>query len=234
MKNSGMISLSVLLVTTLACSSVSSFIATPTPVPTSTPLPTFTPVPSPTSESLLFEEITFSRAGCFDVESTSDVKRYEESGQFHMDVLTPGLLAWSLCENHPFADFVMEVDATQVEGVDDNGYGMVFRYTDGSDEYYVFAISGDGFYVFAFDGVKMDSPEILLDWTESSAINQGTQTNHLKVVAVGGKFQLYVNDQFLNEVQDARISSGTVGFFVLSSDAGGSHISFDNLKVSAP
>lgn len=151
-----------------------------------------------------------------------------------MDVVTPGLVAWILCDNNTFTDFVMEVDATQVGGVDDNGYGMVFRYSDTTDEYYVFAISGDGYYVFAFDGLNMDTPEILLDWTDSTVINKGTQANHLKVVAVGQNFQLYVNDQYLTDVQDSRLGSGTVGFFVLASDAGSSHISFDNLKISKP
>lgn len=234
MKNSRLISLSMVAAVMLACSSVSSLIATPTPVPTSTLLPTFTPTPSPTSAPILFDESTFSSGGCFNFEITSDVKRYEENGQLHMDVAMPGLIAWILCENNTFADFVMEADATQVGGVNDNGYGLVLRYADASDEYYVFAISGDGFYVFAFDGLNMKTPEILVNWTESAAIKQGNQTNHLKAVAIGGNFQLFVNDQFLAEARDARLSSGTVGFFVLASDAGTSHISFDNLKISKP
>ena len=161
MKIPGLISLTVLLMVTMpACSSVSDFIATPTFVPAPTSLPTLTSVPSLAATSPLLEATTFSRAGCFNLDSTPDVKRYEKNGQLHMEVLTPRILAWSLCENNTFSDFVMELDATQVEGVDDNGYGMVIRYNDSKDQYYVFAISGDGYYIFALDGLSMGTPEI--------------------------------------------------------------------------
>ena len=234
MKNTRIISLSVLLLgTMLACSSVSTLLATSTPVPTPTPRPTSTPVPTPTSEVSLLEESVFSPTGCFNFNSTKDVKRYEKDGQLHMEVLTPGLVAWTLCDNQTFTDFVIEADVSQVEGVKDNGYGMVLRYSNDNDQYYAFAISGDGYYVFALDGLKMDSPEILLKWTQSKAINQN-QVNHLKAVVVGEKFRLFVNDQFLAEIKDSRLGTGSIGFFALSSDAGSTHVSFDNLRVSKP
>ena len=157
-----------------------------------------------------------------------------ENGQFNMRVLTPLFVAWTKCTEVEYSDFVMEVDATQVSGPDNNSYGVIFRYGLDAKEFYTFLISGDGFYVFTVDGAERDEPEFLVDWTESSAINKGAQTNRIKVAAVGGNMKYYVNDQFLGEVQDTRFSTGIVGFFAGSLDEGGVQVSFDNLIISQP
>jgi hypothetical protein len=162
------------------------------------------------------------------------VERFVENGQLNMRVLTPLYVAWTECSKAEYTDFIMEADATQVSGPDNNTYGLVFRYGLDAKEFYAFLISGDGFYVFTVDGVDRTEPEILVDWTESSAINKGAQTNHLKVVAVGESMKYYVNDQFLGEVKDARFSSGSVGFFTGTLKEGGVQVSFDNLKISKP
>ena len=233
MKSSKMISFSaLLLVTMLACSSLSNLTATPAPVSTSTPLPLPSPSPSPTPYPILFEDGDFTNS-CI-VESTKDAERFVANGQFNIRVLTPLFVAWTKCTQVEYTDFIMEVDATQVSGPDNNTYGVIFRYGLDAKEFYAFLISGDGFYVFTVDGANRKEPEILVKWTESSAINKGAQTNHIKVVAVGANMKYYVNDQLLGEVQDARFSKGAVGFFAGALDEGGVLVSFDNLKISQP
>ena len=235
MKSSKIISFSLLLlVTTLACSAVSNFAATPTPVtlPTSTLQPTPTLEPAPTPNPVLFEDSEFIDS-C-NIESTTDVERFVENSQFNMRVVTPLYVAWTECTKTEYADFVMEVDAAQVSGPNNNTYGIIFRYGLDADEFYAFLISGDGFYVFTVDGAKREEPEFLVDWTESSAIKQGAQINRLKVVAVGGNMKYYVNDELLGEVQDVRFTTGTVGFFAGTLEEGGVQVSFDNLKISQP
>jgi hypothetical protein len=113
-------------------------------------------------------------------------------------------------------------------------YGVLFRYGLESDDFYVFSITADGFYMLAIDGAKHDEPDIVVDWTESSAINKGQLTNHIKVVAIGSTIQYYVNDQLLGEAQDSRLTSGTVGFFAGSTEEGNVKVAFDNLKISKP
>jgi hypothetical protein len=224
MKNSTLMPFSVLLlVTMLACSAVSSVTATPAPI--KPPSPTSTPNP------VLFEDTEFTDCA---IDSTTDVERFVENGKFNMRVITPLYVAWSECAKTEFTDFIMEVDATQVSGPDNNTYGVVFRYGLDASEFYAFLISGDGFYVFTVDGPDRKEPELLVDWTESSAINKGAQTNHIKVVAVGESMKYYINDQLLGEVQDARFSAGTVGFFAGTLKEGNVQVSFDNLKISQP
>lgn len=233
MKNINIISFSVLIMAAAqACSLQSMVTATPTSIPTATMLPSPSPSPSPTPRVVLFADSEFFDSCAFD--SSTDVERFMENGQFNMRVLTPLFVAWTKCTQVEYSDFVMEVDATQVSGPDNNSYGVIFRYGLEAKEFYTFLISGDGFYVFTVDGAEREEPELLVDWTESPAINKGAQTNHIKVAAVGESMKYYVNDQFLGEVQDARFSTGVVGFFAGSLDEGGIQVSFDNLKISQP
>jgi hypothetical protein len=220
----------ILMAAMLACSAVSTFLATPTPVPTSTPIPTPTPEPS----AALLEETEFERSSCFEDGGTEDVERFVEGGQFHMKINTPNIIAWTVCDNIPFSDFVLEVDATHVEGPDANAYGIIFRYDQGTDEFYNFSIGADGYYVLSLDGLNYTEPVFIVDWDTSPEINLGKTTNHLKVVVVGDTIEYYVNDQLIGEAQDATLASGDVGFFASSFDDGGVHVSFDNLKVSQP
>ncbi|MBC7876980.1 MAG: hypothetical protein H7Y59_07390 [Anaerolineales bacterium] len=228
----------LLLVASLACSAVSNLMATPTPAPTvtpastATPVPTSTPLPLPTSDVVLFEDSEFTNS-C-NTDSTADVERSVVNGQFNMLINTAQYVGWSECTKVEFSDVIVEADAIQVAGSKDSIYGILFRYGLDDDEFYVFAVSGDGFYILAIDGAEHTEPEIIVDWTESSAIKQDQQTNHLKVVAIGSNIQYYVNDQLLGEAQDFRLTKGTVGFFVGSIEEGGIQVAFDNLKISQP
>jgi hypothetical protein len=228
----------LLSLASLACSAVTNLVAPPTPVPSSTPRPRDTPRPtlsptlSPTPDSILLDETEFDDASCFkQMQSDAEVERFVESGQFHIHVKTADLSAWEFCEKLPFDDFVVEADATQLNGPDSNGYGLILRST--GNQFYLFLVGGDGYYSFIHYGLESD-PNFIVDWTESDAINQGNQTNHLRVVAVASHFEFYINDELVGEADDERLSSGDVGFFVLSSDQNGLDVAFDNLKVTAP
>ncbi len=215
-----------LLSGTIAC----SYIANVT-----SPLEEATPAPNTTPETL-FEEKEFTETGCFYDSSTDEIQYFVEEGAFHIDVLVPEWYALSPClGKDDFTDFILEVDATQVAGPDHNLYGIMLRYNDSAREYYYFAISGDGNYTLVFDNLDAQEPTTkLIHWTPSSAIKTGASTNHIKIVAVGNTFELYVNDQLLDTIHDERISSGTVGFVVATSEEGGAHIKFDNIMVTAP
>jgi hypothetical protein len=222
----------LILATMLACSAVSNFMATPTPVPTFTPVPTSTPPASPTPDPVLFEDAEFTNS-C-STESTADVDRFVENGQFNLLIKTPKYVGWSECTKVEYSDIVIEADATQVAGPDNNMYGVLFRYDLSGNEFYVFAITGDGYYILSIDGSDHTEPDIITDWTTSSAINKGQQTNHLKVIVSGNSIQYFVNDQLLGEAQDERLTTGTVGFFAGTTDEGGVQVAFDNLKISKP
>jgi hypothetical protein len=204
----------LLLVTMLACSTFTNLASSPTP------------------SKVIFEDTEFSDS-CSN-ESTGDVERFVESGQFIMRVVTPSYIGWTECTEVEYTDFILEVDATQISGPDNNAYGVIFRYGLEADEFYAFMISGDGYYAFSVDGASRDAPEFLAEWAESSVIKQGVQTNRLKVAALGSSMKYYVNNQLLGEVQDSRFATGTIGFFVGTVDEGDVLVAFDNLRISEP
>lgn len=204
----------LLLVTMLACSTITNLASQPTP------------------SNVLFEDSEFVNS-C-NTESTSDVDRFVDNGQFMMRVITPSYVGWTECTESEYADFIMEVDATQMSGPDNNAYGVIMRYGLESDEFYAFLISGDGYYAFTVDGANHEEPIFLADWVESAVIKQGAQTNRLKVAAVGSNMKYYVNDQLLGEVQDSRFTTGTIGFFVGTIDEGNVQVAFDNFRISEP
>jgi len=220
------------LVAMLACSSVSNFMATSTPVATNTPVPSRTPLPSPTSDAVLFEDSEFTNSCSTD--STADVERSVENGVFSMHIITPKYVGWTECTHAEYSDLIVEVDGTLVDGPVNSMYGVLFRYGLQGDEFYVFAVSGDGFYTLIVDGSKHTKSDVVVDWTEASAIKKGQDTNHLKVIATGDNIEYYVNDQLLGKTTDDRLSTGTIGFFAGSTADGGVRVSFDNLKISKP
>jgi hypothetical protein len=231
MKNPRMILLPaiILMAGMLACSAISGLVSTPTPA-----LPTQIPSPTADPDAPLLEETEFDRSSCFEGGGTEDVERFTEGGQFHMKINSPDIIAWTVCDNHPFSDFVLEADATHVEGPDANAFGLIFRFNQSTDEFYNFSIGADGYYVLSLDGLNYTEPKFIVEWNTSPAITLGKETNHLKVVAIGDRIEYYVNDQLVGEAIDPNLVSGDVGFFVSSFDEGGVHISFDNLKVSQP
>lgn len=229
------IALGVLTASMLACSAVSNFVATPTP--TFTPVPTRTPFPTSTPETgnAFFEETEFVRGGCFSTSSDDDIDRFAEDGQFHMQVHSPNIIAWTICdEEAPIGDFTLEADVTTLEGPDNNVAGLVFRFDDNSNEFYSFSIGADGYYVLTKDGLDYTEPTYLVEWDTSSVIQQGKKTNHLKLEVVGDTFKYYVNDTLIGEVTDSTLGSGEIGLIVGTFDEGNVHIAFDNIKVSQP
>ena len=147
--------------------------------------------------------------------------------QFKIDDLDS--IAWSVPAGQRFGDCVLDVDATQVAGPDDNGYGVIVRYVDDRN-FYRMDISGDGY--FDVQQYKAGSWIKLQDWTESAAIHQGAATNHLRVIAKGNQITFSVNDQTLTTFTDDEFKQGNIGltagtFF----NHAGVQIAFDNLKV---
>src|SRR5690606_25435443 len=87
------------------------------------------------------------------------------------------------------ADGVYQVEATQLEGPLDNGYGMMFRVDGDNSAFYLFEVSGDG-YVWigrCENSCEEEQPLVGNGWIASEAVNQGLDvTNVLRVRAEGG------------------------------------------------
>ncbi|MFB0538237.1 MAG: tetratricopeptide repeat protein [Anaerolineae bacterium] len=213
--------LAVILVLVLARRGNLTFLRRPTPEPPTLPTPAF---------PLAWQDnFSTPEGGWGETSDLQSVKKYE-NGQYHISVNASELFIWSTA-GQDLADFMVEIEATQVSGPNDNGYGLLFRFQD-DQHFYRFDISGDGFYLLS----KRSEYQwvTLVDWTAAPVIHKGQATNRLKVICQGSQISLYVNDRHLTDISDVSYSHGDIGLFAGTLSQGGVHISFDNLKVWAP
>ena len=134
-----------------------------------------------------------------------------------------------------FADAVFEVDATPLEGTEDNGYGMLFRVNPDREDFYLFKVSSDGYVFIALctEGCVQQQVLVDQDWFESQTVNQGfNTTNNLRVVAVGPELSFFVNDTEVGRAADGTLKNGDIGLFGETFAPGGLRVSFDNFNVS--
>lgn len=132
-----------------------------------------------------------------------------------------------------FTNVVIEVDATKAAGPDDNDFGVICRYQD-IENFYFMIISSDGYY-----GVgKVIGGEQELIGTEQmnpdDSIKQGNATNRIKADCVGSHLVLHVNGSKIVDVEDTTFSSGDVGLMAGTFAEPGTDIHFDNFVVKNP
>ena len=171
----------------------------------------------------------FGTPGDWRIISDPEVEIAYADGGLSIEVKVMDRVAWTVA-GRQFEDAVVSVDATPVGGPDDNAYGLVVRHVDDRN-FYRFEISGDGFFAVQAPQENLGW-EFLVDWTESSAIHKGRQTNHLQVECRGSTMIFYANDVELTRVQDDRYSKGDVGLIAgtFYTEAG-THILFDDFEV---
>jgi len=69
---------------------------------------------------------------------------------------------------------------------------------------------------------------------EAAAIRPGG-TNRLTVLAEGSHFAFYINEQYVGEADDDRLSRGQLGLAIELADAGDTAVfEFDNFEMRAP
>ncbi len=154
-------------------------------------------------------------------------------GELVVHVFAPGQIAWAMSERR-WSDLRLKVEATHVSGPDDNEYGVLLRMSktsSGSDAFYAFSISGDGYARIArYEGGTWTV--LGSDWVPSPAIHQGEATNLLEVVAQGPAFEFIVNGQSVLETEDTVLKTGGIGVYAGAFAEGGVVVAFDNLQVT--
>jgi hypothetical protein len=94
---------------------------------------------------------------------------------------------------------------------EDIGYGVLYHYQD-PDNYYLFAVGGDGYYTVA---VVRDGRRIpIRDWQEWPHVRRGAAANRLRVRCQGATCRFYVNGEFTAEITDRTFLTGDLGLWV--------------------
>lgn len=155
-----------------------------------------------------------------------------DQGGFRIQVLQPNFDYWANPELS-FTDVSVEVDATKIGGPDDNDFGVICRYVDSSNFYFLI-VASDGYYgIGKYSGgsqslIGTDSLEA------TDKVLSGNATNKIKAECVGTTLRLSVNGSVLTEVTDSDHASGDVGLIAGTFDTSGTDILFDNFVVRQP
>ena len=174
--------------------------------------------------SCSIEVATKRQVSCSDVNQPSDTINL--SGEnWTADIQEAHIYQHQTISETDFTDFSFGADV-RIDLNTSEYHGLLFRHqvNTNDNDFYSFRITPDGY--FAFD-LWQDSPDSsftrLLGPSQSSAINTGTgQINHLKVIAHGSIFELFINNQKVGTITDSTYSSGKVGFISCTCDGSSS------------
>lgn len=156
-------------------------------------------------------------------------------GVLRISTSQPGQIWWTN-PGRNFGDVIITVQARQVSGPNDNAYGVICRYQN-TENFYIFLISGDGFY--AIGKYQSGSSRVTYlsgdgEYQFSEIINQGVATNQIRASCIGNELSLSVNGLPLATVTDASFLSGDVGLGVSTLEPGTAVVHFDDVRVLRP
>lgn len=158
-----------------------------------------------------------------------------DNAAMQLTVSQPGQIWWTN-PGQDFDDVVITAEARQVDGPNDNAYGLICRYQN-EENFYVFLVSGDGYYAIGkyqsgSDTVTYLTPDA--QFQPSDAINQGVASNELRASCVGSQLSFEVNGIPLITVSDPTFVTGDIGVAASTLQPGTAVIEFDNVQVTAP
>lgn len=156
-------------------------------------------------------------------------------GVLRISTSQAGKIWWSN-PGQNFDDVIITVQARQMSGPNNNAYGIICRYQN-ERNFYIFLISGDGYYTIGKYQSGSDQITYLTDngqYQASEFINQGVATNQIRASCIGDELSLAVNGLPLFITTDPTFVTGDVGLGVSTLELGTAVVQFDNLTIIAP
>ncbi len=156
-------------------------------------------------------------------------------GVLRISTSQAGKIWWSN-PGQNFDDAIITVQARQVSGPNNNAYGIICRYQN-EQNFYIFLISGDGYYTIGKYQSGSDQITYLTEnaqYQPSEFINQGVATNQIRASCIGNELSLAVNGLPLFTTTDPTFVTGDVGLGVSTLEVGTAVVEFDNLTVISP
>jgi serine/threonine protein kinase len=205
-----------------------------TAAPTLSPSPTSNPSPTPnfgatatavTGQTPLLTDSLNSDNGSW----SNDGKVCAfQNGTYHVLVNQANYIQPCMNTKFNMSSGAIKVDLSLSQGSD---AGII--YSQSSDQFYDFEITGQGqFYFRRHDANGGANYTRLIPIKSTSAIASGSATNTLLMIVNNGDFTFFINGVFVGEAKDSTYNTGQIGFVagtlspVTSADA-----SFSNLTV---
>jgi hypothetical protein len=156
-------------------------------------------------------------------------------GVMRLTTSQPGQIWWTNADR-TFDDSITTAQFRQVSGPDDNAYGVICRYQS-PENFYLFLISGDGYY--AIGKYQTGNPQIEYlsgegEYVFSEVINQGVAANEIRASCIGNELSMAVNSVPLATVTDPTFVTGDAGLGASTFQPGTTIIEVDGVQVIAP
>jgi hypothetical protein len=180
-------------------------------------------------------EESFDSAGTWGTGTSRDVQGQIDNGAYEMFVKS-NQGVYMATSGQSFDNGAFEVEATQIDGPLNNGYGLLIRVDEEDDSFYALEVSGDGYIWIGYCTHLCESEADALvggDWFRSPAVKSGLhETNKLKVVANGGRMTFFVNGMEVGRAVDDRLAQGDVALMVETLGQPNVRVIFDNFSFT--
>jgi len=154
------------------------------------------------------------------------------NGEYHVSVLSEGLMAWTYYPYLEFDDFAVQVQARFAGGSRQGDYGLLIRVQPDSEEWYLFGINAEGYY-HVYRRERGEWTE-LVGWWRDGVIYGDGEWDLLRVEASGRYMTFLVNGRSLVTVHDEAFTSGAIALYAGTYQDPYIHAAFDNLTVWTP
>ncbi len=192
------------------------------------------PIETPPSEGqqILFSDDFSTRTSKWALFETTEGAAYIQQGELYLEDRGGGIGIYTLPLDYSWDDVVVDVRVRHIEGAQDNWMGVSCRMED-EENYYLFAISADGYYLIL--KVEEGFPTPLAGPLLGAAINTGRATNQLTVRCADDQLALSVNGDLVAARTDTSLQSGAVALFVDAVAPGSvTNAAFDALVIAEP
>jgi hypothetical protein len=158
---------------------------------------------------------------------------YALAGELYLEDRGSSAAVSAPLTNYDYADVTLDVRVRHVQGETDNWMGTICRQQD-DDNYYLFAISADGYYLIVKVEEGFSVP--LIEPTQDEAILVGKATNEIQARCRGTELALWVNgEQVVRRVDDTFTKAGAVALFADAvTDGASTTVAFDNFILTSP
>ena len=178
--------------------------------------------------TVLFQDDFSSAATGWDrFEDPRYVADYAE-GSYRIHITEPNSNVWST-PGLELDDVIIRAEVTKTAGSDDNSFGLLCRYQNSSNFYFLL-VSSDGY--SGLGQVLNGQRQILTgDAMLPSAAGPLSGNVHLEARCVGDTLALLVNGIQIGEAQSDTLPKGDVGLMAATYEQGGLEVRFDEFAV---
>ncbi len=190
--------------------------------------------PAPTSAAAAVVEDQFSPPNAawarFD---TAESAVYAQGGELYLEDRGKGVAVYAPFAGKTYTDVAIAVQVRHVQGTVNNWMGVICRQQDEND-YYLLAISADGYYLILL--VENGVPAPLVGPQFDEGIKTGKARNSLEVRCQGEQLSLRVKGAFTVTVSDNSLRKpGGVALFADAVERGETAVvAFDNFVLTQP